>query len=39
MKKTIEQHAVIRVCWKAGFNEMIQEVYDESAVHRTTLFR
>ncbi len=44
MEKTIEQCAVIRFCWKAGFNatetfEMIQKVYGESAVHRATVFR
>ncbi len=43
MEKTIEQCAVICFCWKAGFNasntfEMIQKVYGESAVHRTTVF-
>ncbi len=40
MEKTIEQRAVIRFCWNAGFNatntfEMIQTVYGESPVHRT----
>ncbi len=44
MEKTIEQRAAIRFCWKADFNatktfEMIQKVYDESAVHRATVFR
>ncbi len=39
MEKTIEQPAVIRFCWKAGFDatktfEMIQKVYGESAAHR-----
>ncbi len=43
-EKTIEQCAVIRFCWKAGFNatkrfEMIQKVYAESDVHRATVFR
>ncbi len=44
MKKTIEQRAAIRFCWKAGFNptktfEIIQKVYGESTVHRATVFR
>ncbi len=35
MEKTIEQLAVLRFCWKAGFNttktfEMIQKVYNDS---------
>ncbi len=43
MEKTIEQRAVIRICWKAGFIatktfEMIQKVYGKSAVHRATVF-
>ncbi len=38
MEKTIEQHAAIRFCWKAGFNatktfEMIQKMSGESAAH------
>ncbi len=43
MEKTIvEQHTVIRICWKAGFNatktfEMIQKVYGESVVCHATL--
>ncbi len=41
--KTIKQRAVIRFCWKTGFNatktfNMIQKVYGESAVHRATMF-
>ncbi len=41
--KTIEQGAVIRFCWKAGFNatktfEMVRKVNGESAVHRATVF-
>ncbi len=44
MEKTIEQHAAIQFCRKAGFNvtetfEMIQKVYGESAVHPVTVFR
>ncbi len=44
MEKTVEQHATLPICWKAGFNatktfEMIQKVYYESAVHRATVFR
>ncbi len=43
MEKTIGQCAVIRFCWKAGFNatktfEMIQKVYGESAEHCATVF-
>ncbi len=43
LEKTIEQHEVFRFCWKATFNatktfEMIQKVYDETAVHRATVF-
>ncbi len=44
MEKTIEKYAVIRFSCKAGFDatktlEMIQKIYGESAVHRTTGFR
>ncbi len=44
MKKTIEQRAAIRFCWKAGFSvtkifEMIQKVYGESTVYCASVFR
>ncbi len=44
IEKTIEQCAVIRFCWKVGFNaiktfEMIREVYGESGAHHAAVFR